>query len=302
MNISQLECFVTLAGTLNYMKTADELGLTQPAVSKQIKALEEELGTTLFYRTTRSVSLTRIGERYLTDANQMLNTYYHSLDWIGNFHAAETQSIRIGYSDPNVMGRVSSLLKLLHKQFPNLTPIFTYDQTDANLGRLQHGQLDVMFSMKDSHFSDDHILFHKLRDERFACIIARSHPFAATLLEEYPDMTSVTTKQLWPCEQVVAIPPYLLKQYFSRGRKIISVNEDLTNIICSNTNEAYGLVLGEFGYAMIPRHMIMPHPDLYFWDWTDSPVADFGLYYRKEAVKDTASIISSFIKSASDIF
>ena len=47
MNTAQLECFVSLAGTLNFVRTAEEIGLTQPAVSKQIKALEDELGVRL---------------------------------------------------------------------------------------------------------------------------------------------------------------------------------------------------------------------------------------------------------------
>ena len=48
MNTSQLECFISLAGTLNYMKTSEQLGLTQPAVTKQIQSLETELGCKLF--------------------------------------------------------------------------------------------------------------------------------------------------------------------------------------------------------------------------------------------------------------
>ena len=46
MTTSQLECFISLAGTLNYMKTAEQLGLTQPAVSKQIQSLEKPLSFT----------------------------------------------------------------------------------------------------------------------------------------------------------------------------------------------------------------------------------------------------------------
>ena len=61
MNTSQLECFISLANTLNYMKTSEQLGLTQPAVTKQIQSLETELCCKLFNRTTRSVTLTRAG-------------------------------------------------------------------------------------------------------------------------------------------------------------------------------------------------------------------------------------------------
>ena len=71
MNISQLECFVSLASTLNFVKTADQLGLTQPAVTKQLKAIESELGTKLFQRTSRSVVLTPVGEQFLWELTGM---------------------------------------------------------------------------------------------------------------------------------------------------------------------------------------------------------------------------------------
>ena len=65
MNTQQLECFTTLAKTLNYAKTAEQLSMSQPAVSRQIQSLETELGAQLFNRTTRSVSLTQVGFQFL---------------------------------------------------------------------------------------------------------------------------------------------------------------------------------------------------------------------------------------------
>lgn len=72
MNTTQLECFTTLANTLNYMRAAEELNMTQPAVSRQIQSLEQELGTQLFHRTTRTVSLTQVGAQFLPEAQSML--------------------------------------------------------------------------------------------------------------------------------------------------------------------------------------------------------------------------------------
>lgn len=57
MNTIQLECFVAVAEHLNFSRASEELKITQPAVSHQIHALEEELGTKLFLRTSKSVSL-----------------------------------------------------------------------------------------------------------------------------------------------------------------------------------------------------------------------------------------------------
>ena len=58
MNTTQLECFVAVAEHLNFSRASEELKMTQPAVSHQIRTLEEELGVKLFMRTSKNVSLT----------------------------------------------------------------------------------------------------------------------------------------------------------------------------------------------------------------------------------------------------
>lgn len=98
MNTQQLECFATLAKTLNYARTAEQLSMTQPAVSRQIKSLENELGVQLFQRTTRSVTLTQIGWQFLPDARQILEIYYHSKEWMEIFHKSQRNVLRIGSS------------------------------------------------------------------------------------------------------------------------------------------------------------------------------------------------------------
>lgn len=59
MNTIQLECFLMVADCLNFTKAAESLKITQPAVSHQIRALEDELGVKLFIRTNKRVSLTK---------------------------------------------------------------------------------------------------------------------------------------------------------------------------------------------------------------------------------------------------
>ena len=61
MNTTQLECFVEVANYLNFSKAAQQLRLSQPAVSHQINTLEDELGVKLFHRTSKSVRLTQEG-------------------------------------------------------------------------------------------------------------------------------------------------------------------------------------------------------------------------------------------------
>ncbi len=306
MNTAQLECFISLAKTLNYVKTADQLNLTQPAVSKQIKSLENELGARLFDRTTRSVTLSQVGQQFLPEATTMLNTYYHSIEWISNFNVAKRHALRIGYSDPHCINIIQTILKDLLRDFPNLTPDLTYDQTDANLSRLTLGQLDLVLGMRDARFSDDNIIFHKLHEDKFICVVEKEHPLLEDLATHHgarydvcPGKTdTISSDFLWNYRQVVAIPPYLLKNYYSRGQRIIPVNDNLDNYICSNTNEAYGLVLSGLGYAMIPEHLIMMHPDLVFLNWIESPHSGFGIYYRRESGKNKSSALVKFMELA----
>ena len=73
MEIYQLRAFVTAARLGNLTRTAEALHLTQPAITGQIKALEEGLGVTLFERRPGGISLTRSGELLLPEAEQVLN-------------------------------------------------------------------------------------------------------------------------------------------------------------------------------------------------------------------------------------
>ena len=77
MNISprQLRMFLALSESLNFSKTAEQLFITQPSLSKAIRDLEEVLGITLFERTTRSVALTTSGERLATLARSVIGEF-----------------------------------------------------------------------------------------------------------------------------------------------------------------------------------------------------------------------------------
>ncbi|MCR5176158.1 MAG: LysR family transcriptional regulator [Anaerovibrio sp.] len=295
MNTQQLECFTTLANTLNYAKTAEQLSLSQPAVSRQIQSLEMELNTKLFNRTTRSVSLTQVGFQFLGDAQQMLSLYYHSLEWISTFHKHKRSVLRIGYADSHANWLISKILSGLLEENPQIVPELNLDQTDANLQRLSVSQLDLIIGIKDAKFSDDDIIFEPLHNDAFVCVVNKNHPLAK-YKKRRPK--SVSSEDIWPFRQIIDIPPYLLKHVFSRGHHIVPVNDDLDNIICTTTSEAYNLALAGAGFALIPQHLTLPHKELIFLPWKESPHAPMGIYYRKQTALDKKSTIYKFVQIA----
>lgn len=80
MTLNQLECFVVLAQRLNFTQAAEALFMAQPALSRTISALEQELEVQLFYRNSRSVSLTPAGTAFLRECPHIFESYRHSLE------------------------------------------------------------------------------------------------------------------------------------------------------------------------------------------------------------------------------
>ena len=171
------------------------------------------------------------------------------------------------------------------------------DQTDSNLSRLQHGQLDLVIGMRDATFADGGITFRRLFDDTFTCVMRKDHPLVPTLTGKAAREGGISTKDVWDCRQMLSIPSYLLKGFFSRGVRILPVNTALDNLILANANEAYSMVLAGFGYAMLPGHLLLPHPDLAFFPWLESPSCPFGIYYRQEGTRQ-APVIRAFLESA----
>ena len=224
MNIAQLECFVNIASTMNFMKTAELMSLTQPAVSRQLQALEQELGVRLLERTTRSVSLTPVGARFLPEAKDILKTWYHSRSWLSSYSMSEQNFLRIGYSDPHGINLISQTLAALRSDHPGLSPRFTIDQTDANLARLERGQLDLIVGIKDYTYQNKDVIFMELLKESFTCVVRNDHPLA-----EIGNTREIITDDFWPYSQILAIPPYLLVNNHMNRHPILPVNDHVIN-------------------------------------------------------------------------
>ena len=107
MNTFQLECFLTVAETLNFARAAEILNVTQPAVTKQIKNLEDELHTRLFKRSTRSVTLTPEGILLINDANVIIQTITKAKNRFIDLNN-ESKQLSIGI-------RLTSHIKLLYE-------------------------------------------------------------------------------------------------------------------------------------------------------------------------------------------
>ena len=97
MEFRRIEYFLTLAETLNFTKAASIHCITTQAFSRQIALLEEELGTHLFERTTRSVRLTEVGEEFRRRFSQVKTDFDRNMNEMKELVVKREEQIRIGF-------------------------------------------------------------------------------------------------------------------------------------------------------------------------------------------------------------
>ncbi len=153
MDLTLLRAFVTVAHEGNLTRAAVQLHLTQPAVSLQIKHLQETLGLTLFTRTSHGLSLTRDGQSLLPHAERAL-TAASDVDRAAASLRHEVRGhLRIGtILDPEFL-RLGGFLKQLVETWPHIETALRHGMSGWVLEQIRAGELDVGYYI--GHPSDD---------------------------------------------------------------------------------------------------------------------------------------------------
>jgi DNA-binding transcriptional LysR family regulator len=120
MELRHLRYFVAVAEELHFRRAAERLHVAQPAVSEQVRKLEEELGVRLFDRTQRSVSLTNSGAAMLEEARRVLHQAEVAQAAARNARDQATMRLRIGYLPDSLPRTVSRAMQQLVATTPRV--------------------------------------------------------------------------------------------------------------------------------------------------------------------------------------
>lgn len=281
-----LEYFIAVSEELHFTKAAENLGISQPTLSHQIRLLEEELGTPLFHRTGKKIHLTQAGLVLLEHARRV----FHELDqaklMIGELTGMRRGRLRIGCSGNHLL--THSLISF-HRQFPGIELSVVELATEETRDRLLSNKLDlgvVFLPLKD-----EQLISLPLYKEELVVIIPSDHPFAG--------LDSIELNELAKSPLVLFPPKFLARQMLDAACAEIGIQ--LSPVLELSTMESQcQMVAHHVGLTVVPKSYT---PTLRDTRLVSVPIAEpspyrsVGIVYRKDTYMDTA--IQSFIEHLS---
>ena len=145
MDLRKLRYFVATAEELHFGRAARRLGLSQPPLSMQLRALEEDLGVRLFDRDNRNVALTRVGALLLVEARRILAQVDQARSLVQRAGSGEYGSLSVGFITPVEYSFLPPLLREFRRHHPHVALQLHELMTDQQLAELERGTLDVGF-------------------------------------------------------------------------------------------------------------------------------------------------------------
>lgn len=148
--------FYVVAKNENITKASEELLISQPAISKSIKNLEEQLGGQLFVRTKRGVILTDEGKEFYKYIEQAIESFNNAESKFTDLINLESGSIKIGISATLTKEFLLPYLKEFHKLYPKIDIQIITDLTSDMIPKLKNGLIDIIiFNNSGTNFGED---------------------------------------------------------------------------------------------------------------------------------------------------
>ncbi|MGC4252211.1 MAG: LysR family transcriptional regulator [Sphingobium sp.] len=143
LNLKQVRHFVMLAETLNYRRAAEKLNMAQPPLTVSIQKFEQDLGTQLFVRDSKGVSLTPHGEALLPEAHKLLFHSDHFRKLTRNLIEGASGPLRVGFVSSATYGPLQAIVDKLRHDQPQLRLTLRELNSSQIIDQLHDRTLDV---------------------------------------------------------------------------------------------------------------------------------------------------------------
>jgi DNA-binding transcriptional LysR family regulator len=246
MNFHTLKIFVTAAELGSFSQAGERLYLTQPAISKRIAALEQELATRLFDRADRCVRLTEAGRELLPRANRLLEEVRDIHRSINNLAGTVSGTLLMGTSHHIGLHRLPPVLRAFSRTHQEVRLDIRFLGSESVCDIVEHGEVELGIVTLPPNPSP-HLSFHFLWHDPLHFVVSRDHPLAGV---EAP-----TPRQLTRYPAVLPAPATYTRDILEQALR----EQNLPLLVGMSTNYLETLkmlAMTGLGWALLPATML----------------------------------------------
>ena len=177
MTTKQIDYCIELAHTLNFSRAADNMFVSQPTFSYQIRLLEEEVGFAIFERSGKGAALTPAGAQFVSFLTGMRQDLKRAIEQGQNFSTKYRDSISICMMVRQALYFLPEAMRVFEETEPNvqITPLFQYENS---MERFLQNEADIVFALKEQTKQVAGIQVYDLFESRIYLITNREDPLA----------------------------------------------------------------------------------------------------------------------------
>jgi len=177
MDIAALQAFMAIAETGSFSRAAERIYLTQPAISKRIALLEQELGAALFDRVGRRVQLTPAGQALAARARELLKDFEDVRRVITNLAGTIGGELRLAMSHHVGLHRLTPALQRFHDTYPEVRLDLRFMDSEQACQAVAQGELEVAIVTLPPQ-KDATLRLEQVWDDPLDFVVGREHPLA----------------------------------------------------------------------------------------------------------------------------
>src|SRR5437899_3856982 len=178
MELRHLRYFVAVAEALNFTKASARLRVAQPALSRQMTDLEDELGVDLMKRSPRGVTLTAEGKLFLDEVRELLRRAGESVEKVRALARGEYGELHVGYAPSPTVEILPPALAAFQKSVPRVKVLLHDLSSDELITGLRNATLELAIMVEPFAEQTAGIEFELLRTYPLCVAMAATHPFA----------------------------------------------------------------------------------------------------------------------------
>lgn len=173
MNIKQVKAFLSVAESLSFAQAANQLHLSQPALSLAIKGLEESLGGKLLTRTTRTIALTPEGNALVPLAKRLLAQWQDAEDEMKQRFALQLGKTSIAAMPSFAGSLLPKAIQRYHQRYPNIQVTIDDVLSDIVVERVANNSVELGVTFEPNH--SEGLTFYPLYNDEFIAILPKDH-------------------------------------------------------------------------------------------------------------------------------